>query len=118
MFYKLMNNDIVIDLLREVNYVRYLPKSKRWINTDSQSANGIMSMDGSRVYHIAGRAISYPSEITSIRLVKIDEKEYEMIAAQHAAQRRENEDLRKEIDSLRGQLNEQSLLLQQILAKL
>lgn len=118
MFYKIMNGDMVVDLLREVRYVRYLPKSKRWINTDSQSANGIMNMDGNKIYHIAGRAISYPNEIISVKLVKIDEKEYEMLATQYAAQRRENENLRKEMDSLREQLNEQNALLQLILAKL
>lgn len=118
MFYKLMNNDILVDLLREVRYVRYLPKSKRWINTDAMSANGIMNMDGSKIYHISGRAIAYPSEITSVRIVKIDEKEYNMLATQYAVQRKENEELREEIDSLRAQLNEQSSLLQQILAKL
>ena len=105
MYYKLMNNDMVVDLLQEIHYVRYLPNSKRWINTDAMSANGIMNMDGSKIYHISGRAIVYPSEITSVRIVKIDEKEYNMLATQYAVQRKENEELREEIDSLRAQLN-------------
>lgn len=48
--YKLMNGDLVIDILRKVRYVRYLPRSKRWVGTDGLSANGVMSSDGSRIY--------------------------------------------------------------------
>lgn len=118
MFYKLMNNDILVDLLREIHYVRYLPKSKRWVNTDALSANGIMNMDGSKIYHIKDKSIAYPETITSVSIHKIDEKEYEMLATQYAAQRKENEELHQEIDSLRSRINEQNNLLQQILAKL
>jgi len=45
MYYKLMNNDIVIDILRKVCYVRYLSKSKRWVITDPQSAHGVRGSD-------------------------------------------------------------------------
>ena len=118
MFYKIMNGDMVVDLLREVRYVRYLPKSKRWINTDGISANGIMSANGEVIYHLSGRALAYPEDIVSVSVKKIEEEEYNSLAVSIAAQRRENENLRKEMDSLREQLNEQNALLQLILAKL
>jgi hypothetical protein len=35
MFYKIMYNNMVIDLLNEVCWVRYLPNSKRLVVTDS-----------------------------------------------------------------------------------
>lgn len=118
MYYKLMSNDIVVDLLRKLYYVRYLPKSKRWVGTDAQSAHGIMSSDGSMIYHLCGRAYVFPEELTSVIPVEIDKNEFDMLAVQFAAQRKENEDLRNEMQILRTQLNEQSDLLQQILAKL
>ena len=118
MYYKVMNGNMVTDLLREVCYVRYLPKSKRWINTDSMSANGIMSANGDIIYHLNGRAITYPDDILSVDLVKIDETEYNYLAANASIQREENESLRREMNDLREQLDQQNILLQQILAKL
>lgn len=118
MFYKLMNGNMVVDLLREVRYVRYLPRSKRWVNTDSLSANGIMSANGDVIYHLNGRAIAYPESILSVDLINIDEVEYNYLAANASIQREENEILRKEVNDLRQQLDQQNILLQQILAKL
>ena len=51
MFYKVMHGNMLIDLLTEVQWVRYLPKQKRMVVTDSQSANGILGSDKNAVYH-------------------------------------------------------------------
>ena len=118
MYYKLMNNDMVVDLLQEIHYVRYLPNSKRWINTDILSANGILSGDGEKVYKLNGKSCAYPEELVSVRLVKIEEAEYNTLAAQLMISQKENQSLREEINALKKQLNEQNSLLQQILAKL
>lgn len=118
MFYKLMDGEIVVDLVRKAQYVRYLPRSKRWVNTDASSANGVLNADGSKVYHLQGRTCACPDSLLQVRLVKIDEKEYQALLSQLSATRAENHSLRQEIDSLRAQLNEQNALLQQILAKL
>ena len=118
MYYKLMNGDIVVDLLARVCYVRYLPKSKRWVTTDSQSAHGIMSSDGSEVYLLAGRACAYPDELTMVTMVEIDRDEYDDLAQTFAIQNKMNADLRNEIDDLKSQIEEQNNLLQMILEKL
>lgn len=116
--YKLMNGDLVIDILRKVQYVRYLPRSKSWVVTDKLSAHGVMSSDGQRIYLLYGKAHTCPDELTSVFMVEIDEKEYETLALTMASKNRETEELRNEIDSLKSQLDMQSTLLQQILAKL
>ena len=118
MFYKLINGNMVVDLLREIRYVRYLPRSKRWINTDGMSANGVMGANGNIIYHINKRAISYPENIISVDIVEIKEDEYNYLAANASIQQEENKILHQEIDSLKAQINEQNFLLQQILAKL
>ena len=118
MFYKLMDGEIVVDLLREIQYVRYLPRSKRWINTDEQSANGILSSNGDTIYHLYGRTCACPDVLTKVRLVKIEELEYLTLKNQVAAANSEAKKLRQEIDGLKQQLNEQNNLLQQILSKL
>ena len=118
MFYKLMNGEIVVDILRKAQYVRYLPRSKRWVNTDAMSANGILGGDGDSIYHLHGRTCACPDTLARVRVVEIDEIEYQALASQMSASRAENLALKKEIDSLKAQLNEQNALLQQILAKL
>lgn len=118
MFYKLMNNDIVTDLLRKVCYVRYLPQSKRWVNTDAQSAHGVLGSDENTVYLLEGRSCAYEGQLIRVRLESITEEEYFVFANEIALRKKENAALYEEIDSLKAQLNEQNLLLQQILAKL
>lgn len=118
MFYKVMNNDIVMDLLREVHYVRFLPKSKRWVLTDPQSAQGIMGSDCETIYYLEGRSTTNETEGIKVVLEEITKEEYDNLAITIAAQRRETTALQKRIDSLENQIKEQNLLLEQILAKL
>ena len=118
MYYKLIQGDIVVDLLRRLRYVRYLPKSARWVGTDSQSAHGIMSSNGETVYHLYGRPFPALDYLESAQLQEIGEAEYNMLASQFALQKKENEDLRSEIDVLRQQIEQQNGLLQAILEKL
>ena len=118
MFYKLMNGEIVVDILRKAQYVRYLPRSKRWVNTDPQSANGILGGDGDTIYHLFGRTCTCPDTLMKVKVAEIDEVEYQALLSRMSASRAENLALKKEIDSLKAQLNEQNALLQQILAKL
>ena len=116
--YKVMCNNMVIDLLKEIQYVRYMKNSKRWIGTDSQSANGVIGSDRNTVYHIQGRKCVCPEELKKVEIYEIGLEEYTALETQFAIQRKENEDLRNELRALKSQLDNQNLLLQQILAKL
>lgn len=118
MFYKLMNNDIVVDLLKEIRYVRYLPKAKRWVMTDFLSAHGVMGSDYETIYYLEGRANAANGNNTRVHIETIDESEYFRLAEEIALRKKENEALYNEINNLKAQLNEQNSLLQQILAKL
>lgn len=118
MFYKIMNNDIVVDLLQEIRYIRYLPKSKRWVNTDAISANAIMALDGETIYRLVGRNLVYEKELVPVTVVPISAEEFEALSAQLSIHQKENNELRKEIDNLKSQLEDQKFLLQQILSKL
>ena len=118
MFYKLMSNNMVIDLLKEAQWVRYLPMSKRFIGTDSQAANAIMGSDHDTVYHIVGKPYNFATDLKSVEVVKIDEIEYGRLETQFAIQRQENNNMKNEIASLKEQLNSQQDLLKAILEKL
>lgn len=118
MFYKLMNNDFVVDLLRKVCYVRYLAKSKRWVVTDSQSAHGVRGSNQDTIYLIEGRVCSYEGNLTSVRIEKISEEEYSRLANEAALRAKEKEELTNRIDSLEETLAKQTALLEAVLAKL
>lgn len=118
MFYKLMNNDIVADLLRKVCYVRFLPKSKRWVITDSQSAHGVMGSDQNTIYLLEDRNCAYEEPLTRVRVEEISEEEYTRFANEMALRKKENEELANKIDSLEEKLAQQTALLEALLAKL
>lgn len=42
MLYKVIHNNMLVDLLSDVQWIRYLPRQKRVVMTDRQSANGVM----------------------------------------------------------------------------
>lgn len=118
MFYKVMHNNMVIDLLNEICLVRYLPNSKRLVATDSQAANGVMGSDHNTVYHLLGKPYTFANETKTVEVIKIDANEYNMLKSQFMLQKQENDSMKKEIESLKTQLNSQEILLRAILAKL
>lgn len=116
--YKLMYNNMVVDLLKKLQYVRYMKNSKRWIGTDSQSANGIMGSDNNTIYHLQGRLCPCSEDLKTVEVQEIGPEEFEALSIQFSIQRKENEELRNELKDVREQLSVQNSLLQQILAKL
>lgn len=118
MFYKLMSNNMVIDLLMEAQWVRYLPMSKRFIGTDSQAANAIMGSDHNTIYHLLGKPYNFITDLKTVEVIKIEKAEYEVLRTQFMMQQQENETMKNEINSLRKQIQSQNELLQAILQKL
>lgn len=116
--YKLIYNNMVVDLLKKLQYVRYMKNSKRWISTDSQSAHGVMGSDQNTIYLLEGRFCPCEGSFTKINIEEITEEEYIRLANEIALRAKENEELRNEISSLKEQLQNQNELLLQILSKL
>lgn len=116
--YKLMNNNMVVDLLTTLNYVRYMKNSQRWLGTDSQSAHGIMGSDGNTIYQLNGRKSDSPDNLMNVTVVEIDEEEFNMLSKQFSMIRKENQDLRNELGEVKMQLQMQQGLLLEILSKL
>ena len=118
MYYKLMNGNLIVDLLDKVCYVRYLAKSGRWVVTDSQSAHGVRGSDQNTIYQLEGRNCPCPQQHTIIVIDEITEAEFLRLGEEIALRAKEKEDLVNRINQLETQLKEQNSLLQQILAKL
>lgn len=75
--FKVLYNNITIDVLKKPIYCRYLP-SGRTLRTDKVSANCIVSSDGSGFYHLVGTP-AIPDEYKSVELIEIDQDEYDYL---------------------------------------
>lgn len=94
--YKIIENNLVIDVVEKLQFVKCLAKSKRMISVDERQANGIMSSDGKVVYHIAGTPNTFAEAKHSIRYVEIDEDEYNKLTTQMKT----NNDLEHKVEEL------------------
>lgn len=81
MFYKVMKNDKVLDVLDEVIYLKYQKKYDRMLFCQKEEAQGIFSSDKTQVWHVEGYyGIPAPGYET-VQLVEIEKSEYEQLKA-------------------------------------
>lgn len=76
--YKIIYNDLTIDVMGKIIYCKYLQRSGRTMLTDAISANCIVSSNGLEVYHIAGTP-SMPEGYKSVNIVPISKDECEYL---------------------------------------
>lgn len=77
-----------------------------------------MGGDHNTVYHLLGRPKTFTDDLKTIEIFQISNDEYIRLSADFSIQRKENEDLRREMNVLKEQLADQSRLLELILSKL
>ena len=77
--YKILYNNITIDVIKKPIYCRYMSNSKRTLRTDKVSANCIVSSDGSGFYHLVGKTPEMSEEYKSVELIEIDKDEYDYL---------------------------------------
>jgi len=78
--YKIVHESIVIDILKEVKYMRFLQKAKIAVMTDRPSANCILASDNKEKYHVQGMPYPEGSGYKTVSLVEISESEYENLS--------------------------------------
>lgn len=100
--YKLIYNNMVVDLLKNIQYVHYLKNSKRWIKTD----NGVIGSNGDTIYHIQGKIYICPEELKQVKIYEIELEEFKGLSIQFSIRCKENEKLRQELKDVCEQLNE------------
>lgn len=76
--YKVLYDNITIDVIKRPIHCRYVPNSKRTIRTDRVSANCVVSSDGSEIYHLRGTS-AIPEGYKSVELIEIDRDEYDYL---------------------------------------
>lgn len=77
--YKVVYNDLIVDVLNEIRYVRYIEQFDRVVNTDPTSAHGFYGSDGKTVYILEGNSCPQGKPWKVISLQPISETEYEKL---------------------------------------
>jgi hypothetical protein len=75
--FKVIHNNVVVDILETVTYVRYLKKSNKFVNTDKTSADGFRSSSMDTVYILEGKDCPPRKNLLIVKLVKITKSEYD-----------------------------------------
>ena len=82
MFYKVMKDDRILDVLDNLTYVRYQKKNDIMIACDRSVSQAILSSNGNGFWHVYGLYRMPVDGYDTVTLVEIDQSEYELLRAQ------------------------------------
>lgn len=79
MFYKVIKNNKVIDVLNSLIYLKWQPKHKIWILSDENEAQAILSSDNNTVWH-EKTLYNVPIDgYETVEIFEIDKFEYDQL---------------------------------------
>ena len=79
MYYKVIKNDKVIDVLDKLVFLKYQPKHKIMVLSDENEAQAILSSDGNTIWH-ESTLYKVPVDVyDTVKLEEIDEYEYKQL---------------------------------------
>ena len=79
MFYKVLKNNKVIDVLDHLTYLKWQPKNKIMLLSDLNEAQAILGSDNNTIWHVEGFYDLPVSGYDTVDLVEIDRYEYEKL---------------------------------------
>lgn len=79
MYYKVLKNNRVIDVLDHLVFVKYQKKHGVMVVCEKNEAQAIISSDGERMWHIAGLYNMPIDGYDTVTLVEIDRYEYHQL---------------------------------------
>ncbi len=79
MFYKVMKNNKVIDVLDNLTYLKWQPKHKIMVLSDINEAQAILSSDKNTIWHERTLYNIPVSGYDTVDLIEIDEYEYKQL---------------------------------------
>ncbi len=83
MYFKIIYNALVIDILDSVQYVRWLKRGKKFVKTEMTSANGILASDGINIYHVEGMPdFDGMGNYKIVHMLQIEKEEYDRLKSQ------------------------------------
>lgn len=83
MFYKVMKDDKVIDVLDKITYLKYQKSTKMMLLCKRNEAQAILSSDNKTIWHeiTLHKLPDSAPEYDTVRLVEIDKYEYKQLKA-------------------------------------
>lgn len=81
MFYKVIKNNKVIDVLDHLIYLKYQPKHKIMVLSDENEAQAILSSDNETIWHEKTLYKIPVDGYDTVELIEIDEYEYKQLKA-------------------------------------
>lgn len=81
MYYKVIFNDKIIDVLDRLVYLKHQEKHNRMVLCDESKAQAIFSSDGSEIWHVDGMYDVPIDGYETVRLEEIDKYEYKRLKA-------------------------------------
>ena len=105
--YKILENNQIIDVMEDIKFIKYLPRSKRVITVDEKQANGCVSSNGDEIYHLLGTPYNFAEAHKTVRYERISAEEYERLTQEV----KKNQDLETRIQELEAKLLELTKLL-------
>ena len=83
MYFKIIYNALVIDILDSVQYVRWLKRGKKFVKTEMTSANGILASDGINIYHVEEMPdFDGMGNYKTVHMLQIEKEEYDRLKSQ------------------------------------
>ena len=79
MYYKVIKNNKVIDVLDNLTYLKWQPKHKMMVLSDENEAQAILSSDKNTIWHEKTLYNIPVSGYDTVELVEIDEYEYKQL---------------------------------------
>lgn len=79
MYYKVIKDGKVIDVLDHLSFVKYQPKHKIMIACSESEAQAIISSDGEYIWHVGGLYNIPTDGYDTVKLEEIDEYEYRQL---------------------------------------
>ena len=79
MYYKVLKNGRVIDVLNQLIFVKYQQKHNIMLLCDKSEAQAIVSSDGSYIWHVDGLYHVPVEGYDTVELIEIDEYEYKQL---------------------------------------
>ena len=79
MYYKVMINNKVIDVLDKLIYLKYQTKHGVMLFCDESEAQAILSSDGNTIWHVKGFYKVPVNGYDTVSIEKIDEYEYKQL---------------------------------------
>lgn len=79
MYYKIIKNNKVIDVLDKLTYLKWQPKNKIMLLSDEGEAQAILGSDNNTIWHVEGLYDLPVDGYDTVDLVEIDQYEYKRL---------------------------------------